>query len=171
MPSTDTMRKTLLASATIILLTTIHHAYGAVVYSTPWRYHVAAVALPVLLVLILAYRIHRRVSPTWLGRTALWFFVVLTILFPIAGIGLFEGGYNHFVKDVLYFARVPRTLFNQLFPSPPYERPEDAFFEVTGILQFLVGLYNGSCLLTWWRQSRGEEMDGSLTMREAAPHV
>lgn len=169
MRSTKTIRETLLASGIAVLLTVFHHVYGGVIYSTPWRYHVAAVALPVMLVLILAYYVHRRDSQTWFGRTALWFFLVLTLLFPVAGIGLFEGGYNHLMKDALYFAGAPRILFDKLFPAPLYEMPDDVLFEVTGVLQFFIGLYTGYCLFTWWPQIRGKKIPGNLGMREVPP--
>jgi hypothetical protein len=49
--------------------------------------------------------------------------------------GLFEGLYNHVVKDVLYFGGATTGLMMRLFPPPTYEMPNDMFFELTGILQ------------------------------------
>jgi hypothetical protein len=132
--------KTLLASASVLLLTMFHHFHGAVIYATPWRHHVAVLALPVLLVLILAYGVHRWRPLTVLDRAALWLFIGLTLLVPVGLIGFFEGGYNHLVKNVLYCAGLPRVTLDHLFPPPMYEMPNDVWFEVTGILQFFLGL-------------------------------
>lgn len=37
-------RRTVLGSIAVLLLTTVHHVYGAYIYDTPWRNHVAHVA-------------------------------------------------------------------------------------------------------------------------------
>src|SRR5262249_61137272 len=94
-------------------------------------------ALPILL--SFAYWVHRRRPWTPLGRVSLWLFMALTLV-GVAGIGLFEGGYNHLVKNVLFFGGASRATLDQLFPPPAYEMPNDLWFEVTGVLQFFVGL-------------------------------
>ena len=38
------------------------------------------------------------------GKIAFWLFAIVTLLIPVAGIGVYEGGYNHGLKDVLYFS-------------------------------------------------------------------
>lgn len=154
----NTMTKTLLASAGIIILTVIHHVYGAVIYDTPWRYHVAAFVLPVLLVLVLTYGVYLRRPLTTLGKASKWLFMILTLLVPIGVIGLFEGGYNHLVKDILFFGGVPQTALDQLFPAPRYEMPNDLWFEVTGVLQFFIGIHTTAYLFKWWRQCRVEKI-------------
>lgn len=148
------MTKTLLAAISLLALTVIHHLYGAAIYATPWRHHVALIAVPVLFFLILAYGVHRWRSSSFLGRSFKWVFIVLTLLVPVCWIGLFEGGYNHVVKNALFFAGVPRATFDQLFPPPTYELPNDLWFEVTGVLQFFIGLYVVYCLLGLWNEWR-----------------
>ncbi len=150
----NAMTKTLLASAGILILTMIHHVYGAVIYDTPWRYRVAVIVLPVLLVLVLTYGVYLRRPGTLLGKASRWLFIVLTLLVPVGGIGLFEGGYNHLVKNILFFEGVPQTTLGQLFPPPEYEMPNDLWFEVTGVLQFFIGLYAAYYLFRWWRECR-----------------
>jgi hypothetical protein len=152
-----TATKMLLASAGVLILTVFHHVYGAALYATPWRHHVAVLVLPVLLVLIFAYGVHQRQPQTWFGRASLWLFIVLTLLVPVGLIGLFEGGYNHLVKNMLYFGGVSRATFDQLFPAPRYEMPDDLWFEVTGVLQFFVGLWTAYYLSRLWRESRAQE--------------
>lgn len=152
-----TSTKTLLASASVLILTVIHHFYGAVIYATPWRHHVAFIVLPMLLVLILSYGVHRWRPLTSLGRASMWLFIVLTLLVPVGVIGFFEGGYNHLVKNVLFFGGAPRATLEQLFPPPKYEMPNDLWFEVTGVLQFFFGLWAAYYLFRLWRESRVEE--------------
>ena len=56
-------------------------------------------------------------------------------VFPFAMIGLYEGGYNHVLKNVLYFGGASPELLAALFPPPAYELPDSALFEVSGIAQ------------------------------------
>ena len=72
--------------------------------------------------------------------------VVLVV--PVALIGLFEGAYNHALKDAVYFAGASSTLMNRLFPPPTYELPDDVFFEATGVMQAVLGS------ITAWRLYR-----------------
>ena len=122
-------------SLAVLLLTSVHHAYGAYVYSTPWRYHVVPVAGATALVLLGA-RAELRAHPSGpRGRIARWLFGLTALAVPVLLIGAFEGLYNHVVKDVLYFAGLPAERMARLFPPPKYEMPDDALFEITGVLQ------------------------------------
>lgn len=47
--------------------------------------------------------------------------------------GVFEGAYNHLLKDALYFGGAPSHILDVLFPPPMYEPPTDVFFEVSGV--------------------------------------
>lgn len=127
----------------ILLLTSLHHAYGACVYHTPWRLHVVLVATLTALALwgaVLVVRNHPA------GRTrvmAVTVFCLVDALIPVLGIGYFEGGYNHVLKNALYFAGASPPLMALLFPPPAYELPNDVLFEASGIAQFLVGVVAG----------------------------
>jgi hypothetical protein len=66
-------------------------------------------------------------------------------------------GYNHLVKNVLYFGGASSRHARSTLSAPAYEMPNDLWFEVTGILQFFVGLYAGYCLVRLWRENRIEE--------------
>lgn len=135
------MMKAGLSTTGVLLLTCVHHSYGAVIYNTPWRHHIALVAVPGIFVLVGALLMLRREQGTRVGGLALWIFVVVAALFPIGWIGLFEGGYNHVMKDALYFAGASAALMEQLFPPPLYEMPNDVFFEITGVVQFPLALW------------------------------
>ncbi len=145
------MTKTLLSAISLLVLTIIHHIYGAAIYATPWRHHVALIALPVILILIFTYGIYRWNPSSFVSRISMWIFIALTFLIPVGWIGLFEGGYNHVIKNALFFAKVPQSILEQLFPPPTYELPNDLWFEITGSLQFFVGFYTAYCLFRLWK--------------------
>ncbi|HMA18639.1 MAG TPA: hypothetical protein VKS03_09385 [Thermoanaerobaculia bacterium] len=160
--------KTLLASAGVLLLTTLHHLYGAFLYKTPWRNHVALIALPVLLVLVVTHEIHRRQPATPLGRASLFLFAALTLAVPVGMIGFFEGGYNHLVKDLLFFGGLPAAALDRLFPDSVYEMPDNLLFEASGVLQFFVGLYAARWLGRLWRERSAEQSRRTEEDRQAA---
>jgi hypothetical protein len=120
-----------------LLLTSVHHAYGAYVYATPWRYHAVFVSGAAALLIFGSLTLLRRRPSGLPGTLARWLFGLTTLLIPVLAFGVFEGFYNHLVKNVLYFAGLSATQMAQLFPSPTYEMPNDALFEITGILQVL----------------------------------
>jgi peroxiredoxin len=119
----------------VLLITSIHHAYGAYIYNTPWRYHavlVAGVTAPLIFGALAVLRSRR----SGLLRTlAQGLFVLGTLGVAVLMIGTFEGLYNHGVKNLLYFGGASPALMMRLFPPPTYEMPNDVFFEITGILQ------------------------------------
>ena len=123
-----------------LLLTSVHHAYGAYIYDTPWRLHVVLVSGLAAAALIGSLRVLRRRSTDVAGEMAFWVFAVIVFVIPVAGIGVFEGGYNHAVKDALYFSGASLRVMYRLFPPPAYELPNDAFFEITGVQQLAVAV-------------------------------
>lgn len=123
-----------------LVLTTVHHAYGAYVYDTPWRLHVAYVSgLTGALIAGTLIVMSRRGTHNTLGRTALWIFIAATVVVPVAGVGLFEGAYNHVLKNAMCFGGAPAPLLDRLFPPPMYEIPNNLFFEMTGVMQVVPG--------------------------------
>jgi len=104
--------------------------------------HVALVALPVALLLTFLLRTENR---SWLRAAALLILVV-----PVLAIGGFEGGYNHVLKNILYFAAGPNVA-RSVFSGSAYEMPNDAFFEITGILQFFLGFWAAIGAFKLWR--------------------
>src|SRR5690606_20450143 len=100
----------------VIVLTLVHHVYGAVIYETPWRHHIALIALPVLAALLVTYIVYERHRQTRAGRISIYVFTVVTAMFSVGLIGAFEGGYNHFLKNVLYFGGASESILRRLFP-------------------------------------------------------
>src|SRR5260370_30047374 len=83
--------------------TIAHHVYGAIVYGTPERLIIAAIftgAFAVTALLLILYR--RRASQFQLGVLGL----VVGFVW-VGALGLFEGGYNHAYKDMLFVAGLP----------------------------------------------------------------
>ncbi len=136
----------------ILLLTSLHHAYGAYVYHTPWRLHVALVAAltaAVLWSMVFVLRNRPRGLASAMATAA---FCFVDALVPVLGIGCFEGGYNHVLKNALYFAGASPPLMALLFPPPAYELPNDVLFEASGVMQFFVGIVAGYQLYGFIRQ-------------------
>lgn len=139
------LRNLTLYSHILMGVTSIHHVYGAFVYHTPWRLHVLFVSLPVvLLTAFLQHLLLKRESaaadpPTRLAGILLFGLYWSIILVASIGLGVFEGVYNHLLKNVLFYAGANQDFLLQLFPPPTYELPNDFFFELIGVVQaFLV---------------------------------
>ncbi|PZF72646.1 hypothetical protein [Taibaiella soli] len=128
--------KSLYWTGGLYLLTAFHHYYGSVVYGTPWRAHVVLLGgMTFLLCLLLAWQYRRSGKKLWL-----YSYLIIAVLMFGTGIGLFEGLYNHVVKNLLYFAGMNRDSWRIMFPAPAYEVPENFLFEASGVLQFVVGI-------------------------------
>jgi hypothetical protein len=140
------------SALSVLLLTSVHHAYGAYVYDTPWRLHVVFVSVIVAALIFGSLLALQRWPTTVAGEIAFWVFAAVTLLFPVAGIGLFEGGYNHTLKDALYFTGASGALMHRMFPPPAYELPNDLLFEVTGVLQLVPGTITGYLLYLFVRR-------------------
>lgn len=151
--------KAMLSSSAILVLTILHHFYGAIIYSTPWRAHVVFFAGPVLLILGAAWLINRA-SKAGIARTlSKWIFFLASATVAVGLIGLFEGGYNHVLKDVLYFGGASAETLSMLFPQPTYEMPDDALFEITGVAQFFIAVWSAFHLVGLIRTGRGDSDD------------
>ncbi|HEX9422211.1 MAG TPA: hypothetical protein VF899_03155 [Pyrinomonadaceae bacterium] len=143
----DSTTETMWSALAVLLLTTVHHVYGAYIYNTPWRYHVAIVSTVTAAIIFASLRVLRRQTGRIVRKIAFWTFAVVTLAIPVITIGIFEGGYNHAVKDVLYFTGASPELMQRLFPPPTYEMPNDVFFEITGVLQLVAGIMTGWYLI------------------------
>jgi hypothetical protein len=146
-----------IGSAIVLILTSIHHIYGAIVYNTPWRFHVVhPAALTTLIIAALLFLSYKR-SRTIVGQIAFYLAISIILIVPVSFFGIFEGGYNHVLKNVFYFSGAGEPLMQKLFPPPTYELPNDLFFEITGILTFVAGVaaaYFAYRLLSIWREIR-----------------
>lgn len=138
-----------------MVLTLIHHAYGALIYEEPFRLHVAYFAIPVIGILWFTSRLYQKNPVQKSGNIAFWVFMFFSLFISTGLIGLYEGGYNHLLKNVLYFGGADPETLNRLFPPPMYEMPNDLLFEVTGIFQLILAIYALFCLVIFWKEKRG----------------
>jgi hypothetical protein len=150
-------KRATLGAVAIFLVTTMHHVYGAYLYHTPWRTHAAAVSGIATALIAASLGLLRNHSDDAVGAVAPWAFVVVVFLVPFLGFGVYEGVYNHALKDALYFAHASPGTMTRLFPPPIYEMPNNAFFEVTGVMQVVPGFMTGYYLYGFvrdWQKPR-----------------
>ena len=151
--------KAMLSSSAVLVLTILHHLYGSILYSTLWRAHVVFFVGPVLLLLAAVWLINRS-SKAGIARTlSKWIFVLASATVAVGLIGLFEGGYNHALKNVFYFGGASAETLSLLFPPPTYEMPNDALFEITGVAQFFIAVWSAVHLVGLVRVGRGDSDD------------
>jgi hypothetical protein len=144
------VRNVSLSASAVYVLTIIHHVYGAVAFNTPWRHHAAFLGLGgIAATLLFMWGATRSRAPV-ARQAATVLLLAVTLVLAVALIGFFEGGYNHLLKLVLFFGGVAPDTMTRLFPPPTYEMPSDVFFEVTGVLQFFVGIAAARASLALW---------------------
>ncbi len=139
------------SAAAVMGLTAAHHDWGAARFDTPWRLHVVHLSLWVIGAIAISVILHLRAPARSLRRAGLLLGCLLILLGPVAWIGVFEGGYNHVLKNLLYFAGSSHDTFQRLFPPPRYVAPSDWIFELTGVLQLPLGLVAAARARHWWR--------------------
>jgi hypothetical protein len=140
--SSRDMIKAGLVSAGLLMLTAGHHFYGGIIYHTDFRFHIAmfgAIGTLVVLGILLLVRMPSSQVVNWLAYWTLALFVA----FAAGVFGIWEGGYNHVLKNIIYFSNA-RHLMSKLYPpSFGFEMPGNVFFEVSGVLEFVCGLVAG----------------------------
>jgi len=149
------LRNSFIATSLVYIITTFHHLYGAVIYNTPWRRDVGTnggIVLLVCAVFLYLYRTYRK-------RAYLLLYIILNFIVFELGIGLFEGLYNHILKNTLFFGGLTFSKWRTFFPAPAYEIPDNFLFEITGILQFFAALVSMSYLLRLYRSSVKNKID------------
>jgi len=131
-------QRAFLAGIAVAVATSIHHAYGAIAYQTPWRYDAVVISAATVAVLAAAIYMSRSAASHSLRRAAWWTFWGVNVVVFVLLIGAFEGMYNHVVKDIVYFSGAPLTVMRAMFPASRYELPNNWFFELTGVFQVVV---------------------------------
>lgn len=121
------------------LVSSGHHWYGAIAYDTPWRLLVS-LWIPAFVVLVLsALYLQWKFAANTVGTIAIWIVFLGGVVFQ-AGFTFFECVYSHVLKDILFYGGASQSTLERLFPAPAYHLPDNAFFELTGLLQ-LVGFW------------------------------
>jgi len=99
--------------------------------------HVLFLSIPVIIVTAILNRLLNQHTG---GRWALWLYWIVTLLASVILIGVFEGIYNHILKNILFFSGLPAGSMAKLYPQGTYEMPDNFFFEFTGMLQGIVAI-------------------------------
>jgi len=148
------LKSSLYWTCALYALTAFHHYYGAMVYNTPWRAHVVFIGGIALLLCLLFSLLYSRYHMQWMANI---YILLASILFGVA-IGIFEGLYNHVLKNILYFAGLDMNSWRSLFPVSAYEIPDNFIFEASGILQFVAGAAQLYALFRLYRQLKKEDV-------------
>ncbi len=147
-------KRAVLGAIAIFVVTTVHHVYGAYLYNTPWRLHAAVISGLATALISASLWLFRRHPGDAVGVVTYWVFIVVTLLVPFLCFGVFEGAYNHALKDALYFAHASPELMTRMFPPPTYELPNNAFFEVTGVMHVIPGFMTGYYIYRFFREEK-----------------
>lgn len=155
-PTERAARDLLRPAVATLVLTSLHHSYGAVIYDTPWRHHATFIGMLASAVLYAAYRVARSGRRGLARNAALGALTAGTGILVVLVFGLFEGAYNHVAKNILYFGGLPEDTMMMLFPPPTYEMPNDFVFELTGVLQVVPAALAAVALVRLVRAWHGE---------------
>lgn len=123
-----------------MVLTSVHHVYGALMYNTPYRLHVLFFSIPVLLITIILGKMLDKLQ----ARRFLYVFRIyaaIIFIFSVLLIGLYEGVYNHIAKNLAFFSGMCKQALDTFFPPGIYVMPNDLIFEFTGVAQGVVGVW------------------------------
>jgi len=133
----EEVAKVSLYSNALLIVTSIHHVYGAVVYNTPWRLHILMVSIPVIILTLAGnYFLTRREFPQ--KNFLLLLYCSIILIFSIILIGGYEGVYNHALKNAFYFSGVSEGVLVKMFPPSMYVMPNNFLFELTGVMQAVI---------------------------------
>lgn len=128
----------LLTLVTVLAATTfIHHVYGGIKYYTPKvnRLKIAGLIVVTYALTLGLHKLSQHIH--W----ASYLYNGLILVWWAGGFGIFEGGYNHLLKVVLWAARMNVSKLQKLFPPDEYVLPNDIIFEASGILTFIISLF------------------------------
>ncbi|MDR6226003.1 hypothetical protein [Desmospora profundinema] len=135
--SSKHVNRVALYSVLLMILTAVHHYYASIIYQSPWRLHVVQVSVVVIIYTLVTLIVLRKWPNTLFAKILLSIFFVVTFVVSVAWIGLFEGGYNHVVKNIVYLIGVPESVTSAMFPPSIYHAPHDLFYEGSGVAQFV----------------------------------
>ncbi|RFM28515.1 hypothetical protein [Deminuibacter soli] len=138
------LNQSLLWTVLLFILTGFHHYYGGLVYRTPWRQHIVPAGGAAIVLIVLALYLYRHYHK----RIFLMMYLAIVALLFGLGITVFEGAYNHLLKNIFYFGGLNMHTWRALYPAPTYQQPDNVLIETTGIAQFFVG---GVMLYYLWR--------------------
>lgn len=139
--ATRSEKLALLFGAGVLVLTMVHHVYGALLYETPERYHAVYIASAALAVMVSADSLSRRRPSSVPGRAAWWTGWSVNGVVAVLLFGAIEGFYNHVLKVALYFGGLPEHHMRRLYSDALFEMPTDVIFELTGGLHAIPSVF------------------------------
>ncbi|WP_276369785.1 hypothetical protein [Chryseolinea sp. H1M3-3] len=124
-------------SNVLMLITSLHHVYGAMVYETPWRLHVLLLSIPVVILTTTIHWLVKNRAGKWKNHLSVINGLII-LVFSIILIGAYEGVYNHAIKNIVFFSGIDDGILAKMFPSPKYVLPNNLLFESTGVMQAIL---------------------------------
>lgn len=88
-----------------MILSAIHHYCAPTIYQSPWRLHVVQVSI-VVIIYSLWYLLFAANGKILYLQKLISIFLVVTGVVSVAWIDIFEGGYNYFVKNIVFLIGV-----------------------------------------------------------------
>lgn len=136
-------RRLIILNIILLLVTTVHHIYGGLLYATNWRIVGTLYGgFYCLVAVVLLQYSNRNSAVRFLGMALSYFWAIV--------IGYYEGGYNHALKNLLFILEVPIKTLDILFPPEfGYKIPDNFTFELSGILQLVIGIMITNALKTF----------------------
>ena len=133
----EEVAKVSLYSNALMVVTSVHHVYGAVIYNTPWRLHILMVSIPVIVFTVIGNNFLIKHEFSWKNLLLLLYWSII-LIFSVILIGGYEGVYNHALKNIFYFFGANETILARLFPPSVYVMPNNFLFELTGVMQAVI---------------------------------
>lgn len=128
------VNRIVLFSILLMILTAIHHYHASILYQSPWRLHVLQVSVVVIIITLLSFAIYYKWRNTLLGKISLLLLFIVTL--SVCWIGIYEGFYNHIVKNIVFLIGLPESITSTMYPPDIYSPPSNLFYEITGAIQF-----------------------------------
>ena len=128
------IKRVTLAFLAQVILISIHHIYGGLIYEPTLRLSQPIFAAAEFLIVLSVLFWFRRTK----SKVALTLFSVLIALVGVVQ-GLFHTLYGHTYKDLLFLIGIPaervRHFFSPMLPNDFIYPPNHVFFEATGLLE------------------------------------
>ncbi|HEX6682012.1 MAG TPA: hypothetical protein VF062_04425 [Candidatus Limnocylindrales bacterium] len=125
-------------------VTFTHHLYGGLSFGSPGRTVTAFVFTAILAITLWLHRLGA--AKPWARKG----YHSLVLIFWVALLGLYEGGYNHALYVIL--RQVDAGLAQRLYPAGGDALiSNDLFFQGTGVLTLVAGI---AVAVAWTRENR-----------------
>lgn len=154
---------TLRAVSALYLITLAHHVYGGVVFASTERLLLAIVFTALFALTLWLIRLAAAKN---LARRA---YRGLVIGFWIVLLGLYEGGFNHFLHVVLRVGGASPETMRRLYPAgSDAVISSDAFFQTTGVLTLVAAVWVAITMVRRPAKAAGDKATAGLVTDAAS---